>query len=166
MRSLLKAALFGSLVLLVPILSAQTCYENIKASTPDSRFKIQGGEAFDVTTQLTWKRCSVGQQWDTDIAACTGLAMTYTWSKALGLADDVWRLPNVKELYSLTEVACANPMINLTVFPDTPAADFWTSSPDTGNDRYVWIVSFLSQGFNWANKMDSRAHVRLVRDGE
>lgn len=126
--------------------TAQICKTTIPRSAPDTRYQIvagsQGAEVRDLYTQLIWQRCSVGQQWDG--TTCTGQAQTFSWIDALkaGSSQQGWRLPNIRELQTLVEDACADSSINYVIFPNTPAQDYWTSSPSISSPNQAWAVSF------------------------
>lgn len=143
---------------------AQTCKDNIQPTTPDSRFEVLSDEVIDLKTGLIWQRCSVGQSWDG--ASCAGTAKTHNWSQALKLASGDWRLPNVKELNSIIETACADSAINLSVFPNTLRDVYWSSSPsgaDVNGD--AWAVDFyLGSGTTYGVGLST--YVRLVRGGQ
>jgi hypothetical protein len=160
------------LILLPVIVSAQTCQTaSIPATTPTSRFTVNSnGTVADTKTGLMWKKCSEGQS-GTDCSS--GEAATYTWQQALQQAQTVnsggfagysdWRVPNVKELVSITEKQCVYPAINLTVFPNTPSVWwFWSSSPYADNSGDAWIVYF-ENGVSINDGKGSYGYVRLVR---
>ncbi len=154
---------------------AQTCVSSIPDSAPNSRYQANAdGTVVDLQTGLMWMRCALGQTWDSQQGTCTGNAATYTWQEALAAAQTQnqagfagysdWRLPNYRELTSITRMRCRDPAINATVFPDTPSNEFWTSTPVSANPGAGWAVSFNTGqtgylGFN--NTFD----VRLVRAG-
>ena len=91
---------------------AQTCLTNIPATTPTSEFSEIGTQQVKHSRSgLVWLRCAVGQTWDG--TECTGDAQQLTWQQALQLAHGYtadstqgWRLPNLKELSTLTERQC------------------------------------------------------------
>lgn len=154
---------------------AQSCVSSIPDSAPDSRYKMNAdGTVLDKQTGLMWMRCALGQTWDSQQGTCTGDAATYTWEEALAAAQTQdqagfagysdWRLPNYRELTSITRMRCHDPAINANAFPKTPSNEFWSSTPVSGNFGSGWAVSFNSGqagylGFN--NTYD----VRLVRAG-
>lgn len=94
---------------------------NVIESTPTSTFTDHGnGTVTHSLTGLMWKQTVQGPM---------------TWSAALAAAvADVtaghsdWRLPNKKELESIVESCGYNPAINQTLFPSTPASNFWSGS--------------------------------------
>jgi len=93
-------------------------------ATPTSDFTDNGnGTVTHTKTGLMWKRCAEGQTWDG--STCTGNGTGMNWSDALTTAEGAtfaghsdWRLPNVKELYSIVETCGGGPAINQTVFPN------------------------------------------------
>ncbi len=145
---------------------AQTCKDYIPNEWPDSRYINHGdGTITDNVTKLMWKQCPEGLS-GSDCA--TGSASTYTWQDALALSGSSfagytdWRLPNIKELSSLASLNCYSPSINTTMFPNTPNASFWSSSPYANNTSYAWRLIF-SDGFGSGNYRNFSYRVRLVR---
>ena len=145
------------------------------------RFDVDGALVTDRYTGLTWQRCSIGTVFiDNDTIddftddRC-GLTATTTnnWQDALqSAAGDTtanltdWRVPNVKELESLT-ASCAGAQIEPQVFPDTIAnVAYWTSTPDA-RTRIAgissWAVNFASGDINSKARTAALA-TRLVRD--
>lgn len=149
--------------------SQQVCHADLIETTPSSRFEVdlEKNTVLDTDTGLTWKRCSQGKSGE----QCEiGAALIVTWHDALASARNEsfadktdWRVPNIKELASITEFSCSQPAINLVVFPNTDPKNFWSSSafdPD-GNDS-AWQMEFTGRtgvagGSNTVNR------VRLVR---
>ena len=150
---------------------AQTCKDSILATTPESNFTVHDdGTATHNSTGLMWTRCSLGQNWDGK--TCSGPPANFTWAKALqagngfefaGYVD--WRLPNKNELESIVEERCYSPAINISVFPDTPFAYFWSSSSYAPFSQGAWSADF---GFGSVEASDKNGsiHVRLVRGGQ
>lgn len=151
---------------------AQTCISEseVPASTPTTQFIDHGdGSVTDSKTGLMWAKCSEGLS-GSDCA--TGGATTPTWQVALDLANTSfladysdWRLPNVNELRSIVEVQCYDPSINLSVFPNTPVSNYWSSSPYAADLNASWEVIF-SRGDSNSHLRNNSGHVRLVRGGE
>lgn len=153
---------------------------------------VDGQEVTDTSSGLVWRRCTEGARWDG--STCSGLAETYNFSDALGrvgkakgslnkspttgpsnsAADGknsqpsdgtAWRLPTVYELSSITDRRYNNPTIDPGAFPNTPAHWYWTSTFDTNNPSYIWIISFYS---GYASNIGpyNKGQVRLVRNSE
>ena len=149
--------------------AAQTCKDSIIATAPDTSFTIlNNGTAIDKTTSLMWMRCSLGQKWNGN--TCSGTAAGFSWTDGLKAASGHifadytdWRLPNKNELESIVECRCFSPSINAKVFPATPSAYFWSSSPYAGLADGAWSVDF---GYGSVNASVKRGfiHIRLVRD--
>jgi hypothetical protein len=168
----LKRYLF-SITLLSCFLSssllAQVCNPKISATTPNERYVVHSsGIITDKKTGLEWSRCSIGQHWESD--TCVGDAQPLLWSIASLVATTTehsantnkWRLPELKELTELVELQCAQPAINISVFPATPAASFWTGTRFANKDGSFWQVQFIL-GKTVPERGDYTALVRLVR---
>ena len=152
--------------------AVQTCRTEtaMPSTTPADRFLMHGnGTVTDTATDLMWAQCAEGLSG----SACTdGGAANFTWEEALIRARDSglagytdWRLPNLKELFSLVEERCVNPAINLAVFPNTPASYFWSASPSADSSHFAWIVGFMNGGADYGSRY-SYSQVRLVRSGQ
>jgi hypothetical protein len=154
--------------------AAQTITPNITNDWPNSRYTVHGNTTTvtDTVTGLMWQQCSQGQAG----AGCTtGSATTHTWQAALQLATTAntnkisgyndWRLPNIMELALLVTLDRFNPTINLTAFPNTPPAYFWSSSPKAPGSYYALLIDFR-YGYNDDSFLTDSYHVRLVRGGQ
>ena len=166
----------GLLLMLSVTVQAQTlvqlCDSTQPLANPDSRYQQAGATVLDKTTGLMWLRCPLGMSWNGTICTVTGTEdTTYNSEQAKQQADTStaagysdWRLPNVKELFSLVEPACIFPAINLQVFPNTQAEWFWSSSPYVGDSNYAWFVNF-DYGLVFGLSLRNSYAVRLVRGG-
>lgn len=137
-------------------LAQQQCLHSMALSAPNTRFDYSNqGIVKDKLTGLTWMRCAVGQQWDADLDRCLGDATLENWQGALQTAQAVddpnanhplyqfagkqgWRMPNIKELVSLSEMACYSPSMNDRVWgsaydvePGDLAGYIWSNTPST-----------------------------------
>lgn len=148
--------------------AAQTCLGTGIETAAESEFEdLGGGEVLHTPSNLVWQRCALGQTWDG--TTCTGTAVKYNWQEALMAAQEAdatllagWRLPNIKELTTITERLCVRPAINETVFPNTPPDDFWTSTPSLQDPLRSWVVAFFNASHSIKEK-DRFIYVRLVR---
>lgn len=153
---------------LLPVEAAQTCKDSIVAMQPGSFTLNNDGTAILNASGLMWMRCSLGQEWDGK--TCSGTAAVMSWDEALKFAVisefagyEDWRLPDKNELEAIVDSRCVTPASNVGVFPATPSAYFWASSPYAGFSHGAWSVDF---GFGAVNATDKsgKIHVRLVRD--
>ena len=171
--------LFGSvLALQTAWVAAQTCNDQVVATTPSSAFEVHNdGTVTHTTTGLMWKVCAEGQTWAA--GRCIGTVTTHTWDSALQISQTLnagggypstsnytnWRLPNIKELKSIVELKCYNPAMNETVFSEAAASWFWSSSPFANNSYYAWGVGF-NYGYDYYINRGYNYRVRLVRSGQ
>jgi len=112
------------------------------------RFTVNAGIVLDGMTGLSWHQ-AIAPETMTSLAAqayCTSLGS---------------RLPSMTELYTLVDITRV-PRIDHTFFPNTPAANFWTSIK-----IYYFGDRTYSVNFNTgeAQPIDSNNsfHVRCVR---
>ena len=130
-----------------------------------SRFEVHGDTVFDKSTDLTWTRCSYGQQW-TEGGGCSGSVELLDWNTAMGLhlkGDANWRLPQREELQSIVASNCKKPAINEKVFPGTPSIQYWTST--ASGPSYAWVVFFRTGMPTWNFLKTTPFAVRMVRTG-
>ncbi len=150
---------------------SQDCNSSIDETAGTSNFTVNGdGTITDNTTGLMWMVCSLGQTWST--GACSGDATLYTWQEALVAAHGYefadyagWRVPNIKELATISERSCVRPAINETLFPSTPSDDFWTSTPSTSDATRTWVIAFYNSS-NALKQKTLSVYVRLVRNAD
>jgi Protein of unknown function (DUF1566) len=148
---------------------AFTCYD--RAGGSPVRFALNGGEAFDSKTGLTWKRCSLGKAWDGK-RGCIGETAFQNLDQAIKSAKAAgpeWRVPSGPELESIVDPSCGTAVVDKTVFPDVAPdengeADYWTTNK-VGAAGLVYFFDFMtgradghSRGFELA--------VRLVKTGK
>jgi hypothetical protein len=152
----------------------QRCYSDNMASTaPSSRFQMHNdGTVTDLETGLMWRVCAEGLQGKN---CDKGKALELSWGGALTYVPALngkegfaghrdWRLPNIRELATLTELQCARPAVNLGIFPNAASAHVWSSSPYHFYTHYSWYVDFASGQINYAERVKPKL-IRLVRGG-
>jgi PKD repeat protein len=140
---------------------------------PNLQPSVDGQTVFDPTTGLEWRRCVEGMTATPILKGalftCTGTPAALTHENALALATKVgngWRVPNIKELFSIIDRSALNSVIDTAAFPATPldgvAAIHWSSTPPSaiGNG---WVVVFTpGLGLAEASRA-SGVSARLVR---
>ncbi|AXR05594.1 Lcl C-terminal domain-containing protein [Salinimonas sediminis] len=164
----MKRLQIALLALFSPFCVAQYCLTSGLETTPDENLSaLDSDSVLHSTTNLVWKRCAQGQTWDG--TTCTGEAKKYSWQEALVAAHSAnddnqmgWRVPNIKELASITDRLCVRPAINETFFPATPPDDFWTSTPSLSDPQRAWVVAFFNSSHSIKQK-DRFIYLRLVR---
>lgn len=172
-RGLLRAAPWLLLLAVATASAEQVCDTSTHPlSSPTERFvDHDDGTVTDEVTMLMWLRCSAGQAWTE--GRCEGTATLHDWHSAQAVVGDVneggkfffndWRIPSLRELASIAERECQDPRVNLTVFPDTPAGSFWTTSSRSGGDgERFYALSFGAEGVSLDPKRQKN-FVRLVR---
>jgi hypothetical protein len=137
-----------------------------KLQEPEQRFvaSADGTEITDRWTHLVWKRCRLGSTWTG--STCAGRATEFEWADALAAARAAgppWRLANLKEALSLTDLA--DGAIDQVAFPRTLEIVLWTSTPWSRSARAAWKVFYY-----WSSEFEidvaatgTKATVFLVR---
>jgi hypothetical protein len=163
------------LVMCGSALAAQQCDSTTyPLSTPTERFTDNGdGTVTDTQSGKMWMRCALGQRWTG--THCSGKPTPFTWKAAQEAATALdaaggfakhadWRMPQIPELAMIVERQCADPRVNLTLFPDTPATYFWTATGrgGPGKEGEAYRLSFGPEGAGPARKT-ALHFARLVR---
>jgi hypothetical protein len=132
----------------------------VRGGQINSNFVNNGnGTVTDTRTGLMWQ-----QDESNDIA--WEAALSYCEVSTLGNHSD-WRLPNIKELESLTDDTRYNPSIDTTFFPNAQLF-FWSSTTEPSFSRdAAWGLNF-NAGFvyNSHKSISHYSHVRCVRGGQ
>ncbi len=162
-----------SLFVSVAIAGQECDTSRFALSTPTQAFEDHGdGTVTDRRSGLQWMRCSVGQAWAK--GNCNGVPEALSWQQANDVASKTnqsgnffyndWRLPNIRELATIAERQCANPRINLELFPGTLAASYWTIVlKGVGSyEPQAFVMDFGAGGIGVAAQQD-RHYARLVR---
>ena len=156
--------------------------EYIANDWSDKRYIVHNdGTVTDTNTSLMWMQCSLGQYHNYDGSggnSCTDNATsTYTWETALEAAEASafanytdWRIPNIRELFSLTALDNSN-YLNSNIFPivSTSATkyNYWTSSPSGTNNVFLLKYPEKYLGFGQFARSNNQPnliiYVRLVR---
>jgi len=127
------------------------------------------GTVTDKYTGLMWKKCSEPLQ----TTNCSGTPGTYTWANAISQCENLtyagysdWRLPNMKELFSLIKYqGSSGPYIDTSYFPNTVNSAYWTSTTYASNTTSAMNVNFNYGNVNYNDKTTILNYVRCVRAG-
>ena len=95
------------------------------------------GTVTDQRTGLVWLKAPSEKEmtWEQALAHCAALPP----SKA-----GKWRLPNVKELRSLSDDSKSSPSVDTTLLSGVHAAAYWSSTPQVNRPSRAWYVDFES----------------------
>ena len=156
----------------LPVLAQQECIpDSVVSTAPTVQYQQKNdGTVIDNKHNLMWKRCLEGKTGDKCEA---GELAVVNWGEALvwldsNLNNDFanykgWRLPNIRELNTLTEMQCRLPAINSGVFINAPSTHVWSSSPYTFPTDYSWYVNFNDGSSTYDFRHNKKA-LWLVRD--
>jgi len=124
----------------------------------------------DFQAGLVWQGCAAGRSG----ADCeSGAPLALTWSDALAHCQGLtwagrggWRLPQVKELVSILELAFDWPAVDPALFPRTPTNYAWSATSKVGIfTDWAWRVGMGDGYVAGASKgQTALTHVRCVRD--
>jgi len=113
-----------------------------------------------------------GLMWEikTDDGGPRDMDNYYTWQEALSYCENLtlagytdWRLPNVRELFSLVDFTQSNPdlpCIDLTYFSNTKWFSYWSSTTYADGPYSAWYVAFDTGGVPDGRKSLSPYYVR------
>ena len=151
-----------------------TCYNaagtSISCASTGQDGETQAGLPFSYTDNgddtVTDNNTGLIWQQSTTTTMTWEAALTYCNNNTPGLPGSGWRLPNVKELFTLVDFGISSTAkIDLTYFPGTPAGSFWsaTTYPLSGFQGNAMFVSFNNGGV-YSNGKSSSGYVRCVRE--
>ncbi len=122
------------------------------------------GTATDNVTGLIWAT-------DGDGVGCFN-GQTATWTDALDYCNGLsfagysdWRLPNLKELHSLVNYSTVTPKIAASVFPNTKADRYVSSTTHFYFTGSAAFVNFNDGDIGYLGKDEAVFYVRAVRGG-
>ncbi len=121
-------------------------------------YTANNGTVTDNDTGLIWQQqdgSSQGRNWEGAIAYCEGLSLANQTD---------WRLPNIKELESITDDSRAYPAID-PIFTGAFVSDYWSSTTYASYSDYAWRVDF-SYGGVYGSPKYYGLYVRCVRGGQ
>lgn len=121
------------------------------------------GVVEDLVTNLVWQDAYPDMNGTVKKASYTQ-ALAYCEDLVLATKDD-WRLPNIKELYSLIDKKRDYPSLDPS-FKKVVASDYWSSTADVDYHENLWTVNFaFGDDGTWFGREKEDVFVRCVRGG-
>jgi hypothetical protein len=118
----------------------------------------------DNWTGLQWRRCEEGRNWNG--STCTGNLLTDSHEAMLARTQTLqgWRMPNIKELASLSDLSRGlGSRIDPVAFPGAAGATFlWSTTPYVQTPSYAWYLLVTSGAVTLYSRSGAFG-VRLVR---
>jgi hypothetical protein len=138
------------------------------ADAPCTRYRVKDGTVLDTKTNLTWEQAESAGSHEWGSKGIAGTAQYYC--ATLELAGGAWRLPTIKELFTLVDVT-RETAIDPNAFPGDPGptpeegAYFWSSTPSTNASEpdFAWSLLLSLGGTAYLNTPDTPSKVRCVR---
>ena len=103
-------------------LVASGCLSMAVTAAPTGRYAVADGTVHDTKTKLTWQQTASSTSYSFAEARdlCAGLGAT--------LGGEGWRVPTVKELFTVVDHSRSNPAIDTTAFPSFSPSQYWTAT--------------------------------------
>jgi hypothetical protein len=115
------------------------------------------GTLTDSRTGLTWQKIgpAEGMTWEEALKHCDSLWLA---------GQNGWRLPNIKELRSLSDDRLTQPSLDRKLFPHAESTAYWSSTTQSNRAERAWYVDFTTGLVTYADKTE-RLLVLAVRGG-
>ena len=145
-------------------LATAICQANSSSFYPKEHIVI------DLSKNIEWLRCSVGQQWSGSNCVGKTLLMNHeVIAQAIEIANEqlgpAWRLPTLAELYSLVCKKCSKgKKFDQKIFPNTDPRAYWTGEKNSMSKGSYWTVNFFTGHKFGRFYPEQEMAVRLVRD--
>lgn len=111
-----------------------------------------------------WKDCA-GYREGAPITFCNSQSFAERINAAGLCGYQDWRLPTFNELLGITNYVRTTPTAEMTFFPHTQAAEYWTSSILAGEGKLARYIHFRFGVSGIGYRTDSY-HIRLVRGAD
>ncbi|MDH3998344.1 MAG: DUF1566 domain-containing protein [Desulfuromonadales bacterium] len=114
----------------------------------------------DQATGLIWQQSDDGvtRRWQDALDYCSALTLT-------GKSD--WRLPTIKELFSIVDVTRTNPATNpIFAVSDAANGEYWSSTTNRLYYMTAASVDIYDGTFYRQNKSNSSPYTRCVRSND
>lgn len=117
------------------------------------------GTVLDNATNLVWQTSAQG-------SVGSAAAATNCNTNTAALPGSGWRMPNVRELFSITyRTPGSVPPIDTSVFFGTNTSTFWTATPYQNSGTQNWYFDFNFSGTDAGQLTTNNSKYRCVRTG-
>ena len=114
------------------------------------------GTVTDNGNGLVWMQTEPGEMtWENAIKYCESVVLA---------GKDDWRLPDIKELKSISDYTLYSPSVDGSYFPGMKSTYHWSSSA-TRQQKPRWYLNFISGITAYTEKLDEPLDVKCVRAG-
>jgi len=133
----------------------------VREPSPSKRVKEhfvdnKDGTVTDNGNGLVWMQTEAGEMaWENAIKYCENLLLA---------GKDDWRLPDIKELKSISDYTLYSPAIDMGYFPGLKVTYHWSSSA-TRQEKPRWYLNFESGLTAYTENLDDPLDVKCVRAG-
>jgi hypothetical protein len=134
------------------------------ATWPGQRFIHNRDTVVDNLTGLVWTRNANCAKETVNWQSALEAVRTMNGEKAYGYQD--WRLPNIRELESLTGMGQHTPALPIRHPFQEVQAWYWSSTTSTYDSRYAWVLYIVDGAVGVGHKPRSDFFVWAVRDGQ
>ena len=162
---LLAIYLFSFILLARDVYAEQFCATNIPSTAANYRLR-QHGEVEDSVHGWFWSRCSWGQRFEN--GSCIGQATALSYQQAQQAVaayrlstGKAWQIPSLQQLTSSVELACHDPAIDPSIFPNSASANYWSSTEFINQAQHHWLVNFVKGG-NLVQADKQTAYLRML----
>lgn len=136
----------------------------VKGAVGNTRYIDNGdGTITDNATGLMWVQDAAGAGGNFGVPLTWQDALDFCWTLDFGGHADDWRLPNIKELISITDYGLVNKAID-PIFLNILANYYWSSTTYKDIDAYAWFSYFYAGDIMYDDKMMEK-YVLPVRLG-
>jgi hypothetical protein len=135
------------------------------APNPMSYTDNLDGTVSDLVTHLMWQQRVPSTGGASDDGNLTWAEADASCGSLVVASHGDWRLPSQIELVSLVDYSNfgqGHAPVDESVFPDTPADAFWSSTKHAGAATEAWTV-YMDVGFTYAYDVTTVGKVRCVR---
>jgi hypothetical protein len=130
----------------------------------ENRFVVHNdGTVSDTATCLQWQQGTADPDHD-------GYPDIMNWPEALNYAEALhfagyedWRLPNLTELVTITDLSQYNPAIDTTIFPNTLSSEYWSSTTDLDYASGAYSLDFYNGSSGGGQYKGFNMYTRAVR---